>query len=66
MNAMTLIITVMEKMMTMRIGDKKDMTKKAWREKQKIQRVTNDFNTGTRTLKSKKDYKRKWRIEDYD
>lgn len=36
------------------IGDKKSMTKKAWKEKQKKYRVTNGFNTGTRTMKSAK------------
>ena len=34
--------------------DKKSMTKKAWLEKQKEQRVVNGFNTGTRTMKSEK------------
>jgi len=34
--------------------DKKKMTKKAWLEKQKEQRVLNGFNTGTRTMKSAK------------
>ena len=36
------------------IGDKKSMTKKAWKEKQKKYRVTNGFNTGTRDMKSAK------------
>ena len=34
--------------------DKKSMTKKAWKEKQKLHRVTNGFNTGTRDMKCKK------------
>lgn len=34
--------------------DKKSMTKKAWKEKQKEQRVLNGFNTGTRSMKSAK------------
>ena len=38
----------------MTIGDKKSMTKKAYKEKQKSQRITNDFNTGTRTMKTEK------------
>jgi hypothetical protein len=33
---------------------KKDMTKKAWKEMQKANRVTNGFNTGTRDMKSNK------------
>ena len=33
---------------------KKDMTKKAWINMQKNHRVTNDFNTGTRDMKSEK------------
>ena len=33
---------------------KKTMTKKAWRELQKSHRVTNNMNTGTRTMKSAK------------
>ena len=33
---------------------RKDMTKKAWKEFQKRKRVTNDFNTGTRDMKSEK------------
>lgn len=41
-------------------------SKKEQKKFHKSQRVTNGFNTGTRTLKSEKDYKRKWRIEDYD
>ncbi len=36
------------------IGDKKSMTKKAWKEKQKKYRVTNGFNTGTRDMKTEK------------
>ena len=36
------------------IGDKKSMTKKAWKEKQKKYRVTNGFNTGTRDMKTAK------------
>lgn len=36
------------------MNDKKSMTKKAWKEKQKKQRVLNGFNTGTRTMKSEK------------
>lgn len=42
------------------------MTKKAWKEEQKKRRVTNGFNTGTRTIKSNKDYNRKWKVEDYE
>lgn len=38
----------------MSIGDKKSMTKKAWKEKQKKYRVTNGFNTGTRDMKTEK------------
>ena len=34
--------------------DKKKMTKKAWKELQKSQRVVNGFNTGTRTMKTDK------------
>lgn len=34
--------------------NKKSMTKKAWKEVQKSQRVLNGFNTGTRTMKSAK------------
>ena len=34
--------------------DKKAMTKKAWIEKQKANRVTNGFNTGTRDMKTEK------------
>ena len=34
--------------------DKKRMTKKAWKEKQKKLRVVNGFNTGTRDMKSEK------------
>lgn len=34
--------------------DKKSMTKKAWKEKQKQNRVVNGFNTGTRTMKTAK------------
>lgn len=33
---------------------KKDMTKKSWINMQKSHRVTNDFNTGTRDMKSEK------------
>lgn len=33
---------------------RKDMTKKKWRELQKQNRATNDFNTGTRDMKSEK------------
>ena len=36
------------------IGDKKSMTKKKWKEKQKKYRVTNGFNTGTRDMKTEK------------
>jgi hypothetical protein len=36
------------------IGDKKSMTKKAWKEKQKKYRVTNGFNTGTRDMATDK------------
>lgn len=38
----------------MSIGDKKAMTKKAWKEKQKKYRVVNGFNTGTRDMKTEK------------
>ena len=34
--------------------DKKSMTKKAWKEKQKEMRKMNGFNTGTRTMKTAK------------
>lgn len=34
--------------------DKKIMTKKAWKEAQKVHRVTNGFNTGTRSFKTAK------------
>ena len=37
---------------------RKTMTKKAWLEKCKSRRVLVDFNTGTRTHKSNKDYVR--------
>ena len=33
---------------------RKDMTKKAWKEMQKANRVINGFNTGTRDMKSDK------------
>ncbi len=33
---------------------RKDMTKKKWLELQKKNRVTNGFNTGTRTMKTDK------------
>lgn len=33
---------------------RKDMTKKAWKEKQKEKRILNGFNTGTRDMKSAK------------
>ena len=33
---------------------RKDMTKKAWKEKQKVNRVINGFNTGTRDMKTDK------------
>ena len=33
---------------------KKDMTKKAWKELQKQNRAINNFNTGTRDMKSEK------------
>lgn len=33
---------------------RKDMTKKQWLELQKSKRATNDFNTGTRDMKSEK------------
>mgnify|MGYP006331037807 CR=1 FL=1 len=33
---------------------KKDFTKKAWKEMQKANRITNGFNTGTRDMKSDK------------
>jgi len=35
-------------------NEKKLMTKKAWKEKQKALRVTNGFNTGTRDMKTEK------------
>jgi len=35
-------------------NDRKLMTKKAWKEKQKALRVTNGFNTGTRDMKTEK------------
>jgi hypothetical protein len=38
----------------MSIGDKKLMTKKKWKEKQKKYRVVNGFNTGTRDMKTEK------------
>jgi hypothetical protein len=34
--------------------DKKSMTKKAWKEKQKVLRVTSTMNLGTRDMKSAK------------
>ena len=34
--------------------DKRRMTKKQWKEKQKAFRVMNGFNTGTRDMKSEK------------
>lgn len=34
--------------------DKKSMTKKAWKEKMKRQRVMSDMNLGTRDMKSTK------------
>lgn len=40
---------------------KKSMTKKAYLELQKSRRVTNDFNTGTRVFKSKKNPSRQER-----
>ena len=49
--------------------DKKSMTKKAWIEKQKKNRVLNGFNTGTRTMKSEKypnRQKQKKEIKDYE
>lgn len=36
------------------IGNRKGMTKKAYKALQKIQRGVNGFNTGTRTMKSAK------------
>ena len=42
----------------------KTMSKKAWKEKCKKHRVHVPFNTGIRTLKSKKDYNRKWKMEE--
>ena len=50
---------------------RKDMTKKAWKSLQKQNRVTNGFNTGTRTMKSDKHPSRARRKEmeredDYD
>lgn len=41
-------------------------SKKKQKEFNKKQRVMNGFNTGTRDMKSNKDYKRKWRLKDYD
>jgi hypothetical protein len=41
-----------------KIAQKKSMTKKAFLEFQKSQRVTFGMNTGTRTHKSNKDYNR--------
>jgi hypothetical protein len=35
-------------------NDKKLMTKKAWKQKQKRKRVLNNMNTGTRDMKSNK------------
>ena len=45
---------------------KKSMTKKKWREQCQRQRVQVNFNTGTRTHKSAKDYVRKWSPSDYE
>ena len=35
-------------------NDKKLMTKKAWKQKQKRKRVLNNMNTGTRNMKTNK------------
>lgn len=40
--------------------------KKERKEYFKKQRVTSGMNTGVRTLKSNKDYNRKWKVEDYE
>jgi hypothetical protein len=45
--------------------DKKAMTKKEWKEKQKLQRVTNGFNTGTRDMKDNKHPSRAKRKENF-
>ena len=45
--------------------DKKAMTKKAWIEKQKANRVTNGFNTGTRDMKDNKHPSRAKRKENF-
>lgn len=45
------------------------LEKRSKKEKEKFnksQRVTSGMNTGVRTLKSKKDYSRKWKVEDYE
>ena len=41
------------------MNDRKSMTKKAWQELQKSRRVTNGFNTGSRTMKTEKNPSRK-------
>lgn len=41
------------------MNDRKSMTKKAYKELQKNQRVLNGFNTGTRTMKTAKNPSRK-------
>ncbi len=43
---------------------RKSMTKKAYKEQAKKQRVFVPFNTGTRTMKSKKDYSRATKISE--
>jgi len=45
--------------------DKKAMTKKEWKEKQKQNRVTNGFNTGTRSMKDNKHPSRAKRKENF-
>ena len=44
------------------------ITKKKQKQREKNNRLRgfNGFNTGTRTMKSVKDYKRKWKEADYD
>ncbi len=43
------------------------LTKKKLKEREKnnLKRAFNGFNTGTRDMKSKKDYSRKWKEADY-
>lgn len=45
------------------------LEKRSKKEKEKFnksKRVTSGMNTGVRTLKSNKDYNRKWKMEDYE